>query len=776
MKWFSGLLIFTGALAGHCLGNTLTLTDNHQTPYVVIANRQPGTVDALAVDELVKFLQEATGASFAVVSPDDPRALTSPKRIIVGQSPLAEQLLGKEMIAGLKDQEAWVKTKGDDVALIGGGRQGTLYAVYSFLENELGCRWYTVHGNNLIPQTAKLAIPELDRRERPAFTFRHLTNYFYSMPEKNRFLCRNRMNFGLENGQSFTTLIELYPSLNPNVHSLFYYVCPGEKTSPSFESFLPLPTNYFKTHPEFFSLDKNGRRVDNQQLCFSNKELRAVFTANLLNRLKTGGGKGVVSVSANDVPGSFCQCPDCLALEKKYRCIGGPLFDFLIELCPAVAKVYPDAYVSTLAYRKDQTETPPDVKKLPANLMIVFAPIDDNFAATLDHPTNQGTLANLRRWTAIANHVLVWYYTNPYGQDLPPIGNIERLATDVKLMKQAGVSGMVFEHDAGVPNRNFAELQTWLLLKLFQNPELDPHALTKEFTDFQYGPAAPLVRQYLAELERLRQQMQTPISWCPSLGMYTYLTPENLLRWQTLFDQMEAAAHNTPYLKNVARLRMSLDLVTLDRWRELHAKFPGSGLTVPLLKNRIRKQSEAELAGTPVANQAAARKSMGDLLELKVLLATVTLKPLPAPLDRVPPAKIRQAFPLTGLENDPAAALGLCRKTVTDEMPLTAGIYDGLNRRWLGSMTIPKDQITPGRYQLYKLGQTILTPDCCLWVTQSWFAVIQLEQFYVMGDPLKTWDVYVSLKMDSPDAQPSSGAPVKNTVSCDRVILVECQP
>lgn len=35
------------------------------------------------------------------------------------------------------------------------------------------------------------------------------------------------------------------------------------------------------------------------------------------------GGQGYLTIGANDVPGSFCFCKDCIALEKKYGTPGG---------------------------------------------------------------------------------------------------------------------------------------------------------------------------------------------------------------------------------------------------------------------------------------------------------------------------------------------------------------------------------------------------------------------------------------------------------------------
>lgn len=522
-------------------------------------------------------------------------------------------------------------------------------------------------------------------------------------------------------------------------------------------------------------MNKAGKRVDSLQLCFSNKELRKVFTLHLLEQLKDEGGRGIVHVSAEDVPGKFCFCPDCIALEKQYRCIGGPLYDYLIEVCGTIAKAYPQAYVSTLAYRKEQSESPPAVNKLPDNLIVVFAPIDDNLAATLDDPTNQGTLDNLKKWVSIARNVWVWYYTNPYNPETAPIGNVERMAADVKILHQIGVSGTFFEHDSGVNYRfNFSELQTWLLLKLFQNPDQELQPLVVEFTDFYYGPVAPMVRGYLAELESLRKQMTISLPWNPSVAMYRYLSPNNIIRWQKLFDQMENVATDSPqHLRNVKNLRMTLDIVTLDKWQEVRDRALANGMTVKSLDNRIKSQLEDELARIPFTDKQARRDWLESLLAPKRLLASARVKPLPVPLDKIPPGKLRQAFPLREWKPDSEAALSVAVQSEMLELPLTTGVYDNYNAKFILSTDIPRDQLKPGKYHVYKVGQTVLTPNCCFWLTQKWFATIALEQHYVEGDPYKKWDIYASIKVDGP-GYGSAKSGQKNVLSCDRVILVEC--
>ena len=230
------------------------------------------------------------------------------------------------------------------------------------------------------------------------------------------------------------------------------------------------------------------------------------------------GQKAFVDFSAMDVPGKFCHCPACQKLEQEYGNIGGPYYDYLIELCGFLRREHPGVMVKILAYRKKQTEIPPRNLKMPDEVIVEFAPIDDNFAAPLDHATNQGTLDNLRRWCEISKTVWVWYYTNCFITAGPAYSDLYKNIRDMKLMAQAGVDGFNFQQATRtdkVRGLNFAALQSWVLLKLCQNPYQDAQKLMDEFAGYYFGSAGPQMKQYLVELEAAQRQMTTTLPWNP---------------------------------------------------------------------------------------------------------------------------------------------------------------------------------------------------------------------------------------------------------------------
>jgi hypothetical protein len=746
----------------------MILAEGGGTDYVLTGNPDESDIE-LALGELAEHLKVATGADFRMVTVAEAGKLS--RRIVVGDNALSRSILGEAIISSLKPQENLVTVKGQDVVLVGGSPRASLYAAYSFLENEVGCRWYAVYLDPVIPNHDRLIVAEITRREQPAFSHRYAG---FKSPSDVRqgelFFLRHRM-----------TNIQPRGKIDPGAHTLFYYVPPHDREESYHFWGWPPRSNLFETHPEYFSMTPSGQRVDNLQLCFSNPELRKVLTSQIYAVISKSEYRdhGYIALDANDVPGKFCHCAACLKLEEQYDNIGGPLYDYLLELSGFLKREYPGVAVKTLAYRKKQTEFPPKIDKLPDNIIIHFAPIDDNFATALDHPTNRETLNNLKRWCEIADTVWVWYYTNPYFTAGPPFSSMRCAIDDLRTMHEIGVRGVTFQWTTGTTDKqrglNLADLQAWLLMKLSYDPQLDADALIDEFMEHYYGEAAPWMEEYLAELESHREAMKIRLPWLPSSHMLGYLTPEMLARWQETFDEMEDLTADSPdALRHVRTARITLDNATLQKWHLLGEPRAGLGVTPRKLADRILQNMTVEIETRCREDRVAwcwgpFEKRVDGLL----LRAQATLKPLPEMFTAFPSDQVREILPeMSAMKEDADAASGLA--IVRDEKldsPVTFGLYNDHEEKPILSQTIQHEEIKPDRYSVYKVGRAALTPQCRLWMTDAWLFTIPLEEAYVEGDPFVEWDIYASLKFVGPKYG-SEDKVQPNRISCDRVVLV----
>ncbi len=118
-----------------------TLFDGRKTKYRIVLGKDASESEQWAASELQKLLLEISGANFKIDSDDS--ELTE-NEIIIGFNKHSLKLLGGDFNqAELLDESFIYKNVKSNIILAGGKQRGTMYAVFSFLENTFGVRWYT---------------------------------------------------------------------------------------------------------------------------------------------------------------------------------------------------------------------------------------------------------------------------------------------------------------------------------------------------------------------------------------------------------------------------------------------------------------------------------------------------------------------------------------------------------------------------------------------------------------------------------------------------------
>ena len=154
--------ILAGWIVGGWTAMALRLAEEGKTSAsIVVSPNAPPSVQ-YAAEELRDFLFEVTGARFPVSHEKAREGMN----ILVG--PGAARLVDPSFSTDdLEDEGIAIKTVGNNLILAGGDPRGTLYAVYTFLEDQVGCRWWTASAST-IPSTETLEIPDLDIRHVPS--------------------------------------------------------------------------------------------------------------------------------------------------------------------------------------------------------------------------------------------------------------------------------------------------------------------------------------------------------------------------------------------------------------------------------------------------------------------------------------------------------------------------------------------------------------------------------------------------------------------------------
>jgi hypothetical protein len=518
---------------------------------IVIASDAPQS-EQHAAAELAGFLQQITGAKFEIAS----TPTEGQKRILVG--PQAAKLACPDFSSdGLGTDGVVIRTVGNDLVLAGGHPRGTLYAVYTFLEDELGCRWWSSTVST-IPKKPTIKVENLDIRYVPLLEYRES---FWFDAFDGDWAVRNKSNGNSERLDEQRGGKHIYEGF---VHT-FYPLIPPEK--------------YFKDHPEWFSEINGKRTYEHAQLCLTNEEMRKELVKNLKDRLRNNPAATIASVSQNDWHGN-CQCANCAPIEKEEDSPAGLVLRFINAVAAEVEQEFPQVAISTLAYQ--YTRKPPKLTKPRQNVIVQLCSIECSFSKPLADERNKTFRDDIVGWSKICNRLYIWDYTTNFRHYVMPHPNLRVLGPNVKFFADHNVKG-IFEQGAYQSyGAEMAELRAWVLAKLLWNPNRDGQKLIDEFIDGYYGPAAPHIREYL---KVTHDAVEASGDWlgCFSEHKAKFLSFETLSKGWTHLKAAEADAQNDPNLLfRVQVAQLPVIYTFIMRWDEMRQNAEASGAEWPM--------------------------------------------------------------------------------------------------------------------------------------------------------------------------------------------------
>ena len=461
------LLALALALVSICPVMAGKLFNAGKSRYAIVVAKDASTSEQTAARELQEYIYKISGAKLALISED--KAAEHKRYIFVGYSPEFGEKLSIERPAD--DDEAFnYRSVGNNLWIYGGKQRGTMYGVYSFLENELGVRWYT-HKYTHIPERKSYSLKKLNHSESPYIGIRFTD---YSDAQFDDFLAHNKLN------SRWDVIHNKYGGLN------------GYWGAHTFGRFVP-DGKYFDSHPEYFSL-RDGKRQPNSQLCLTNPEVLELCKQGMKQAIEQYPHYWVYSLSQND-NFNYCQCEKCQAKADEYGGQSGLLLWFVNQVADYIKEYHPEKYISTFAYQ--YTRGVPKNIEPRDNVVIRLCSIECCFGhplAECEH--NKPFMDDLRAWSKVAKRLYIWDYVVNFRQYLAPFPNFYVLAQNVKTYKEHNVIGLYEEGVYNSMGSAFAELKSWIIGKLLWNPEQDTEALVREFISNYYGAAAEYVQQY----------------------------------------------------------------------------------------------------------------------------------------------------------------------------------------------------------------------------------------------------------------------------------------
>lgn len=507
-----------------------------QTHAIVVPNRATAQ-EEYAAREMRYHLELITGTEFPVLTERAARGLTP---ILVGKCRQTRRLAPDIDFEGLGQEGIHIRTAGPALILAGNER-GVLYAVYCFLEDNLGCRWFTPDCATW-PRKGAINVPELDRRYIPPLEFRMGD---YPVARNGGFAARLRLNgdnHGMSAEQGGTRGVM-------GLAHTFAALCPPER--------------YFDTHPEYFSLVGGKRQSGYAQLCLTNPDVLRICTEGVRRWIREHPDKKVFSVSQNDTH-NYCECENCKAVAEEEGSQAGPVVRFCNAIADDIKDDYPDVAIETLAYQ--YTRKPPKITKPRPNVIICLCSIECCFIHPLGtDPFNRSFAEDIRGWNRICDRLWIWDYVINYAHSICPFPNLRVLKPNINFFINNGVKGIYEESCYFTKGSELQELRNYIMAKTLWDPTYDTERAIAEFCAAYYGPAAPHVRRYINLIHDATQQNPKQ-----HVMIYThpreYITPKLIASAQAIFDRAEASVKDDPVLLHrvqVARLPVLYAAITL---------------------------------------------------------------------------------------------------------------------------------------------------------------------------------------------------------------------
>lgn len=432
----------------------------------------------------------------------------------------------------------------DSVSIVigGTGNKGTINGVYAFLEKYCGCHWYETNVT-VIPENPNLEI---------ASGINDTYTQFFEYTETDTNSSRD-VEFSLANG----LVGAVYRSFTDEQGGGVGYI--GRFAHTLTTEFCSSET-YFDGHPEYFAL-RNGKRTPNQ-LCLTNPDVIDVVTAEVLARLETEhkpeADMQIISLTQHD-NFDYCQCDNCKALDDANGSQSGTMITFVNEVARRVKAggSYDNVVFDTFAYQ--YTRKPPSQVRPREDVIVRLCSIECCFGHTLDDADcelNADFMSDLKEWGKICNRIYIWDYVNNYAQTACIFPNFGVLQRNVQVFCENNVKGIYEEGNYYIADcdAEFAEMRTYLLSKLMQNPYLDYSAEMNGYLNAVYGEGGVYIREFIDIMTAHAVTENGHLSIYQASDKTLYgMTNEDIARCDELWEKAKEAAKTDEELSQLLR-------------------------------------------------------------------------------------------------------------------------------------------------------------------------------------------------------------------------------
>ncbi|HOU09877.1 MAG TPA: DUF4838 domain-containing protein [Clostridiales bacterium] len=506
----------------------ITLAENGASGYVIVAGKNACFSERTAAAEMAKYLKKISGADIEVVTDD---ISESAREIVIGRTNREGKGTYTVDRAFLGDDGFVIKVAGEKLVIAGGEKRGTLYGVYTFLEEFLGCRWYSKQFEivpSVNPVTVKRAT---DVRQKPFFTLR---DCYWDCAQDSVYRAKVKLN----SIQADSPVKPMEP-----------YIDVIEGVGYSFEGIIN-GSRYFQKHPEYFYVDSTGKRNPGQ-LCLTNPDVQKILKEYICGDILNHPDKELFTLYTND-SADVCLCDACSAVNNAEGTCVGTLMRLVGDIAGEVARIRPDATFRTLIW--GNALTPPALTPIPANVSVQLCSIGCNMAKPYE-TDSPAFCEYVRNWSAAGCELNVWDYSTNFTNYSMPCPNIGNIDDNIRFMAANNITGYFMQGNAYGNSGEFGELRSYLTAKMLWNPDCDIEAVKTEFLRAYYGAGYRNIQAYI---DFIAQHAKERFDIICDPDQMLVLNEKQAAQCDAWWDAAEAAANGAGELARVQRSRIQM--------------------------------------------------------------------------------------------------------------------------------------------------------------------------------------------------------------------------
>ena len=293
--------------------------------YVIVTPTGADACIRTAAAELQTYIEKISGARLECVAERD-CAPDAPAIVLTSSEP------------DVKADGFRLRSDGTRLYIRGADSRGTLYGVYTFLEEYLGVRWFTPT-LEVIPENADVVVDaHIDRTEEPSFAVRRNDG-----PGTNdAYRARTKMN------------VSFWYDMQDHGGALTYVL--WDVTLDKL-----VPDALFAAHPEYFAQQPDGTR-STDHVCLSHPDVLRVAVENAREAIRNcPRDANYIHIGQKDNE-NYCRCDRCETLYARYGSVCATTLLFTNAFADALDDEFPDFMFTFYAY--NETDRPPQDRTL----------------------------------------------------------------------------------------------------------------------------------------------------------------------------------------------------------------------------------------------------------------------------------------------------------------------------------------------------------------------------------------------------------------------------